>query len=266
MRRQSVLWISFGILFILLLVSVWGSLPWRAPTPPLSAPYLHYRLADHPKYHETPLHHVYAFHLLKPGTCRGFVNAIEAYAEQNGGWTTKRHSSYPTTDIPIKSTPLWPSVESVVRDRVFPILAQAYGFEKRYLSIRDLFFVKYDADTPGAQKHLKFHRDGTLLSFNILCNPRSEFDGGGTMFEALGNTVVDPQACGDLVIHSGKLRHSGAAITRGRRYLIVGFVNVSDPDVNNNLLQRNRNSIKSIELDYMLTTSTVSMKKIKKIK
>jgi len=244
-----------AILALFVAGALWALFTGCRPKPP--PPYLHYKLPDHPKYPETPLHHLYAFHLLSPEVCAHFVDTIEAYAKMIGGWTTKRHASYPTTDIPIKHTPLWPEAKRVVYERVFPLMARAYGIKKRNLNLHDLFFVKYDADTPEAQKHLDFHRDGSLLSFSILCNDPAEFDGGGTVFDALGGAVVEPEACGDLVIHSGKLRHSGQAITRGQRYLIVGFVKVLGSDVNHNLLQNNRTSKKGIDLDYMLVTHTI---------
>ena len=243
------------LLLLLLLIGVGVGL-WQAAPPPLPSPHLHWRLPPHPNYPETPLHHVYAFPLLPPEEASSYVDAMETYAAQNGGWTTKRHDAYPTTDIPVKNTPLAGKISAMVRDRVFPILSKVYGFKTKYLSIRDLFFVKYEAGE--GQNSLEFHRDGSLLSFNILCNRSSEFDGGGTLFEALGDRPVEP-SCGDLVVHSGKLRHSGRAITRGKRYLLVGFVNVSDPAINHNLLQRYRTSVSNIELDYMLSTNVVQL-------
>jgi hypothetical protein len=32
---------------------------------------------------------------------------------------------------------------------------------------------------------------------------------------------------GDLIIHSSKIDHSGLPITKGTRYLLVGFVNLN---------------------------------------
>ena len=77
-----------------------------------------------------------------------------------------------------------------------------------------------------AQASLPLHRDGSLLSFNILLNNAAAFDGGGTYFELLDTTYRGQQ--GDAVIHSGRLRHAGAEVTRGERYVLVGFVDVVD--------------------------------------
>ena len=89
------------------------------------------------------------------------------------------------------------------------------------LEFRDLFVVKYST-TLGGQHELGMHMDGSVFSFNILLSHASAFDGGGTYFEPTAQTVRPPQ--GSAVCHSGQVRHSGLAITRGERYLLVGFV------------------------------------------
>jgi hypothetical protein len=67
------------------------------------------------------------------------------------------------------------------------------------------------------------HTDASFISFNILLNESSEFEGGGTKFED-GLTHHSQQ--GDLFIHSSLVKHSGSTITKGIRYLLVGFVDV----------------------------------------
>lgn len=81
-------------------------------------------------------------------------------------------------------------------------------------TLRDLFFVKYEVDGNGAQADLPLHQDGSLVSFNILLNPATEFEGGGTFFEATATTYLIEQ--GDALFHCGGLRHAAAAITSGR--------------------------------------------------
>ena len=168
--------VVISLLLVIVTYALWAA---TSPThvPPL--PYLHYRIPLRPQYKETTLYNIYAFPLLAPETCRSWIQRIESYAVGHGGWTTKRHASYPTTDIQIKGTPLWPDISAVVKSQVFPIMAEMYGFATTELKIHDLFFVKYDAETPDAQRHLDFHRDGSLLSFNILCSDPADFDGGG---------------------------------------------------------------------------------------
>ena len=87
------------------------------------------------------------------------------------------------------------------------------------IGVRDLFFVKYDL---LKQNELKLHRDGSLVSFNILLNDASEFEGGGTYFKHLDKVIGIEK--GDCVIHSGKVLHAGHPITSGERYILVGFL------------------------------------------
>jgi hypothetical protein len=118
-----------------------------------------------------------------------------------------------------------------VRRRVFeavlrPLLG-AYlpaAFLPEHLELRDAFYVRYSA-APGEQAGLVPHTDGSVFSFNVLLNEPADFDGGGTHFEASGRTVRPPR--GGAVGHSGQVRHSGVPITRGERYLLVGFVGVA---------------------------------------
>ena len=67
------------------------------------------------------------------------------------------------------------------------------------------------------------HTDGSVFSFNILLSDPTDFDGGGTRFEA-GGAALSPPRAGGAVVHSGKVRHAGAPIARGERLLLVGFV------------------------------------------
>jgi len=148
--------------------------------------------------------------------------------DDDGGWTTTRHAAYATTDLPcssITSVDAW--VRSNLRRTVLPELARRHGWlalgeaDGSRLAFRDLFFVRYSA---AGQPGLALHRDGSVISFNILLNSPSEFDGGGTFIEADGCAYQIGQ--GDCFVHSGKLRHGGHPITRGERYVLVGFVDV----------------------------------------
>ena len=53
----------------------------------------------------------------------------EARAERMGGWTTARHTNYPTTDVPIQELPdtLEWFREKALPETLYPFLANAYG-------------------------------------------------------------------------------------------------------------------------------------------
>ena len=68
------------------------------------------------------------------------------------------------------------------------------------------------------------HFDGGDVSFMLALSPRSDYDGGGTQFDALANSSnILHLDQGDLVLFDANLFHEGVAITRGSRYLLVGF-------------------------------------------
>jgi hypothetical protein len=140
------------------------------------------------------------------------------------GWTKSRHGNYPTTDIPIVDLPeTLRFLRRALVERIYPLLtAQFEEFlpDASKLRVADGFIVKYDA--AGGQTELKPHRDGSVVSFNIALNPRSDFDGGGTWFDSLNDAVRINE--GEIVSHASGILHGGHGITRGKRYILVAFV------------------------------------------
>ena len=160
--------------------------------------------------------------------CAALVVAAEAAARHCGGWNTRRHSAFPTTDIPLQELDELASalIRTRVQTSVLNPTAAARGFRPEHIGCRDLFVVKYDAVSQGVQTGLAIHTDGSIISFNILLNDTTEFKGGGTFFEHLRHTVCPER--GECVVHDGKYPHAGAHITSGVRYLLVGFVESTD--------------------------------------
>jgi len=147
------------------------------------------------------------------------------------------------------------------QNTIFPILASCYGFSAAELHYMDLFLVRYDGDTGGAQRGLMPHRDRSLLSFNLLLSDPSSFDGGGTAFDALGGEehAVRPEHIGDLTMHPGKARHAGVQITRGTRYVLVGFVGVRSPRVDAAFLQtlKAKLNVPGADRDFAILSSAL---------
>lgn len=154
------------------------------------------------------------------------LRSVLATAELRG-WRTQRHARYATTDLPIHDVP---SVERWVRcvcqKRLFPEVARFFGLEAGASSVgfRDLFFVRYDAE---GQRGLPNHRDGSLVSFNILLGDPKDFEGGGTYLGEEFDATVRLERSGDCLVHGGMIFHAGVPITRGYRHVLVGFLNVN---------------------------------------
>jgi predicted 2-oxoglutarate/Fe(II)-dependent dioxygenase YbiX len=154
------------------------------------------------------------------------------------GWASGRHAHYPTVDLPLwrAARALRPVLKSV-RGAVLPAMADAFGLgSAARLRVREAFFVQYSAAASGAspatgggeggRDGLELHRDGTLLSCNVTLNAPCEFEGGGTCFAASGAIVR--AGLGDFVLHSGQLLHGAAPVTRGRRLILVFFIDALD--------------------------------------
>ena len=78
--------------------------------------------------------------------------------------------------------------------------------------------------TALGQSGLEVHRDGSVVSFNLLLNRETDFEGGGTYVEADDKVYSIGQ--GDCFVHSGKLRHGGEPILKGERVILVAFVDL----------------------------------------
>lgn len=146
------------------------------------------------------------------------------------GWSKDRHGSYPTTDLNIATDFDEKSkryIQNILDARVSPLLERIYGISQQAIRADDMFLVRYDGD---GQQHLARHRDGTIISINILLN--GDFEGGGTKFfltEQLQEDVARPRI-GEGIIHNSVIEHEGLATTKGTRYILVGFLNVDQND------------------------------------
>lgn len=88
------------------------------------------------------------------------------------------------------------------------------------IAFDDVFVVKYDAGADG-QRDLLRHVDGGDVSFMLALSPRNAYDAGGTDFDVLEEPLHLEQ--GDLTLFHADLYHAGIPISRGVRYLLVGF-------------------------------------------
>lgn len=107
--------------------------------------------------------------------------------------------------------------------RIYPLLGTSFEQSLpnwRALRVADAFVVKYNAS--GGQTFLAPHRDGSVLSFNIALNARDEYEGGGTWFEGLGQSL--PIERGHVCAHASGVLHGGHPISSGVRYILVAFV------------------------------------------
>lgn len=167
---------------------------------------------------------------IMPCFTKDLCNSIIAEAESTQ-WTTARHDLYPTTDIPVENLiKNKDQINEIIKSKVFPWIEDWFGLPKESMYMNDLFVVKYSAE---GQRKLTIHRDVSIVSFNVLLNEASEFEGGGTKFYYINKLV--PIQKGEVLIHSGKLYHAGNEVTKGNRYIMVGFVGINSDMINHDL-------------------------------
>mmetsp|Transcript_4714 Transcript_4714/g.9251 ORF Transcript_4714/g.9251 Transcript_4714/m.9251 type:complete len:457 (-) Transcript_4714:71-1441(-) len=210
------------------------------------------------------LHRIHIVPLLTDEETSDLLQLARTYATENQSWDqqdSSRHVSYQTVDFAIEE-----SIEISqylgqnginFEERIFSALSEAYDVDEEDLSFLDLFCASYevketdDATTSESDEgrntmdRLAAHRDGSLLSFTVLLSPLGEFEGGGTVFDALGDVEVDdddssilqapgiiqPPQAGYATLHSGKLLHGGHVVTKGQRIVLVGFVDVHERNI-----------------------------------
>ena len=153
--------------------------------------------------------------------CNWIINESENYALNNGGWNTKRHNKYPTTDLPVDKIPSIFNFIMSTFEHIFNKISKSYCISSNTkYDINDMFIVKYEKDK---QTSLELHHDVSFLSVNLLLSNTCDFEGGGTFFS---DGIISYLEQGDMIVHSGKIKHAGLPITNGTRYLLVAFIKV----------------------------------------
>lgn len=121
--------------------------------------------------------------------------------------------------------------KSVLLPSLFPAVVSAFAdalceLPPSRLRVQAAFVVKYNAS--AGQTELGYHRDGPLVTATVALNSPSEYEGGGTLIEALGWPATPPTPLrlptGHVLLHPGNVRHGGAPISAGLRYILVCFM------------------------------------------
>ena len=205
------------------------------------------------------LHKIHIQPLLSNKETTTLLNKARDYATENSSWDqqdSSRHVAYRTVDFAIEESIEISQYlgEIAFEDRTFGALSEVYDVDADDMSFLDLFVASYEGKDDATDEEveerntmdqLDFHRDGSLLSFTVLLSPTEDFEGGGTIFDALGDAeiatkddgthsilqspgVIQSPQPGYATLHSGKLLHGGNQVTKGHRIVLVGFVDVHE--------------------------------------
>lgn len=170
--------------------------------------------------------------LLTPTECQVLIDEADGMNEdiKDGKWI-EGGARYGTPDdrvgalMPLERLPKsFELINEQLLPRIFASVVKAFDCcadHPSNLRIGGARVVRYDA--AAGQVELGMHRDFLALTANIALNDPSEFEGGGTVVEALSKKPIRLQK-GHALIHPGDVRHAGSSITSGSRYVLVLFL------------------------------------------
>ena len=152
---------------------------------------------------------------------------VIAMAErEGGGLPTSKSGKYQIGKAWIKDMPgVLGWFNEALESKLFPSLA---GFfpelvtDPSALRAHSVAILKYNESHPQTDIHI----DDGLLAFTVALSPSDAFVGGGTYFEALGRVVHMEQ--GHVTFRPGAVRHAGWTLKSGLRYVVGGFIALSD--------------------------------------
>ncbi|KAL3934911.1 MAG: hypothetical protein SGBAC_009470 [Bacillariaceae sp.] len=163
------------------------------------------------------------------------------------GWQKKRHQIHSTTDLNVITDPFskqdrqW--INQKLNSRLAPTIERLYGVPQGSIRANDIFVIRYDGDR---QASLNPHTDDGDVTFSALLS--DGFTGGGTnyynrhdqYYHEEGNSPYQPQPhevfahvlpeIGQMTLFRSSITHEGVQVTKGRRYLLIGFLNIDNVD------------------------------------
>ena len=147
--------------------------------------------------------------------CEEFV----ALSEKQGFMSEREGYAQSTTDIEVdKNLHLKEALRKhKFVEQVSQAITRIHGAQ--ITAFDDVFVVKYDFQQ---QKELIRHYDCGKVSFILALSSQKDYDGGGTKFDVLGKDPVHLTK-GECLIFNSKLYHCGVPISKGVRYILVGF-------------------------------------------
>ena len=153
--------------------------------------------------------------------CNWIINETEEYVNKNG-WDTDTFKNYPTYDLKLsKITKIEDYLLNYELSKIMKYIEKSYclPYETKF-NITDLNIIKYSDEL---QTHLESHIDSGFITFNIALNNITDYEGGGTYFDDGLIINIDK---GEMLVHCGQVIHRGLTITKGVRYILVGFINI----------------------------------------
>ena len=84
--------------------------------------------------------------------------------------------------------------------------------------------LKYNSTHPRTDVHI----DNGVLALTLALSPQTDYEGGGTFFEHLGEDSLVEMDAGHATWRPGSVRHGGHRVSSGQRYIIGAFLLLED--------------------------------------
>ena len=175
---------------------------------------------------EEPIWEVYQFPLVTKEFCNMLIEESENFDNFLGVEKGPNRNHYATTDTGLdaipgtinhKDKPLGTLYFDIQWKYLRPVLKHVW--KHRVKGFPWSWVCKYE---PEGQAFLKPHFDNAICASILSLN--DDYEGGGTWFERQ-KAVVDREP-GWCTIHPSQLthRHAGKRVTKGKRYILVTFI------------------------------------------
>jgi len=175
---------------------------------------------------EEPIWEVYQFPLITKELCNMIIEEVEHFDSFIGEDVGPNRDNYATTDVGLDAIPGTKNyIDKPLGELYFaiqwrylkPILNHVWKHKVKGFPWS--WVAKYE---PTGQSFLKPHFDNAVCASILSLN--DDYEGGGTWFERQKATIDrEPGWC---TIHPSQLthRHAGKRITKGKRYILVTFI------------------------------------------
>jgi hypothetical protein len=152
--------------------------------------------------------------------CKWILHEVNEFGNKHA-WKLCRHQNYSTVDIHLQILENAFKYCLFAFSNLFKKIYKSYCIPENYTAdVKDMFIVKYEVH---GQKSLITHQDGTHLSCNIMLSDTTDYEGGGTYFDDGLSYYLNP---GDVLVHSGFVKHGSHDITKGERFVLVIFFDI----------------------------------------
>lgn len=114
-----------------------------------------------------------------------------------------------------------------LEDTIFPAAAALFPMVVRgpqVLRAHSVAILKYNASHPRTDVHV----DDGILAITLALSPKTNYTGGGTFFEHLGEESIVEMEQGHCTIRPGSVRHGGHPVRSGERYILGAFLLIAD--------------------------------------